>query len=202
MTTIDAKAPHKQNEILYFALRNNKLRIGLAILLFFLLLTFVGPLLTDYDPNAYVNPMGAQPPSSEYWLGTTTFGQDVFTQSVYGLQATFFVGIVAGGLQAPAYFLVLTYLVHTFGELCLSPVGLSTVTKLAPARFVGQMMGVWFLASSLGKLTAGLIAGGFDPDDLAGMPGRYFNIVLYGCGVGLLLLVVSGRVTRMMGGVK
>ena len=111
-------------------------------------------------------------------------------------------GIVAGGLQAPAYFLVLTYLVHTFGELCLSPVGLSTVTKLAPARFVGQMMGVWFLASSLGKLTAGLIAGGFDPDDLAGMPGRYFNIVLYGCGVGLVLFVVSGRVTRMMGGVK
>jgi POT family proton-dependent oligopeptide transporter len=111
-------------------------------------------------------------------------------------------GIVAGGLQAPAYFLVLTYLVHTFGELCLSPVGLSTVTKLAPTRFVGQMMGVWFLASSLGKLTAGLIAGSFDPDDLAGMPGRYFNIVMYGCGVGLVLLVISGRVTRMMGGVR
>ena len=111
-------------------------------------------------------------------------------------------GLVAGGEQSPAYYLVLTYLVHTFGELCLSPVGLSTVTKLAPARFVGQMMGVWFLASSLGKLTAGLIAGTFDPDDLAAMPGRYFDIVLYGCGVGLLLLVISGRVTRLMGGVR
>ena len=111
-------------------------------------------------------------------------------------------GIVAGGAQSPAYFLVLTYLVHTFGELCLSPVGLSTVTKLAPARFIGQMMGVWFLASSLGKLTAGLIAGGFDPNDLAAMPGRYFNIVLYGCGVGLLLLMLSRPVTRLMGGVK
>jgi POT family proton-dependent oligopeptide transporter len=110
--------------------------------------------------------------------------------------------LVAGGSKSPAYFLVLTYLVHTFGELCLSPVGLSTVTKLAPARFVGQMMGVWFLASSLGKLTAGLIAGTFDPNDLAAMPGRYFDIVLYGCGVGLVLLVISGRVTRLMGGVR
>jgi POT family proton-dependent oligopeptide transporter len=111
-------------------------------------------------------------------------------------------GIVAGGTQSPAYFLILTYLLHTFGELCLSPVGLSTVTKLAPARFVGQMMGVWFLASSLGKLTAGLIAGSFDPTDLAGMPGRYLNIVIYGCSVGLVLLLISRRVTRLMGGVK
>jgi len=111
-------------------------------------------------------------------------------------------GIVVGGTRSPAYFLILTYLLHTFGELCLSPVGLSTVTKLAPARFVGQMMGVWFLASSLGKLTAGLIAGSFDPNDLAAMPGRYFDIVVYGCSVGLVLLIVSGRVTRLMGGVK
>ena len=111
-------------------------------------------------------------------------------------------GIVAGGTQSPAYFLILTYLLHTFGELCLSPVGLSTVTKLAPARFVGQMMGVWFLASSLGKLTAGLIAGSFDPNDLAAMPGRYLDIVVYGCSVGLVLLIISGRVTRLMGGVR
>ena len=110
--------------------------------------------------------------------------------------------IVAGGAQSPAYYLILTYLLHTFGELCLSPVGLSTVTKLAPARFVGQMMGVWFLASSLGKLTAGLIAGSFDPNDLAAMPGRYFDIVVYGCSVGLILLLIARPVTRLMGGVK
>jgi POT family proton-dependent oligopeptide transporter len=110
--------------------------------------------------------------------------------------------IVAGGARSPAYFLVLTYLLHTFGELCLSPVGLSTVTKLAPARFVGQMMGVWFLASSLGKLTAGLIAGSFDPGNLAAMPGRYMDIVLYGCSVGVVLLIISRPVTRLMGGVR
>jgi len=64
------------------------------------------------------------------------------------------------------------------------------------------MMGVWFLASSLGKLTAGLIAGSFDPNDLAAMPGRYLDIVVYGCSVGLVLLIISGRVTRLMGGVR
>jgi len=64
------------------------------------------------------------------------------------------------------------------------------------------MMGVWFLASSLGKLTAGLIAGSFDPNDLAAMPGRYMDIVLYGCGVGIVLLLISRPVTRLMGGVK
>jgi POT family proton-dependent oligopeptide transporter len=110
--------------------------------------------------------------------------------------------IVAGGMQSPAYLLVLTYLLTVFGELCVSPVGLSTVTKLAPARLVGQMMGVWFLGSSLGKLMAGLIAGSFDPNDLAAMPGRYLDIVFYACGVGAVLLLISPRMTKMMGGVR
>jgi peptide/nickel transport system permease protein len=90
--------PEKKRETLYFALRNNKLRIGLAIIVFFLVLTFVGPMLTDYGPYAYVNPRGAEPPSSEHWFGTTMFGQDVFTQFVHGLRATFLVGVVGGGL--------------------------------------------------------------------------------------------------------
>ena len=110
--------------------------------------------------------------------------------------------IVTGGAKSPAYLLILTYLLTVFGELCLSPVGLSTVTKLAPARLVGQMMGVWFLGSSLGKLLAGLIAGGFDPTNVAAMPTRYLNIALYACGVGVLLLLVSRPITRLMGGVK
>jgi peptide/nickel transport system permease protein len=90
--------PEKKHEILYFALRNNKLRVGLTVILFFLVLTFVGPMLTHYDPYDYVNPTGAQPPSSEHWFGTTMFGQDVFTQFVHGLKATFLVGVVGGGL--------------------------------------------------------------------------------------------------------
>jgi proton-dependent oligopeptide transporter, POT family len=110
--------------------------------------------------------------------------------------------LVVGGTSAPAYLLVLTYLLTVFGELCVSPVGLSTVTKLAPARLVGQMMGVWFLGSSLGKLMAGLIAGTFDPNDVAAMPGRYLDIVFYACGVGAVLLVLSPRITKLMGGVR
>jgi len=88
----------KRSELLYFALRNNKLRVGLSIILLFLVLAFVGPMLTQNDPFDYVNPRGAQPPSSEYWFGTTMFGQDVFSQFVFGLRATFLVGFVGGGL--------------------------------------------------------------------------------------------------------
>jgi peptide/nickel transport system permease protein len=87
----------KKNEFLYFALRNNKLKIGLAVLLFCIAFALFGPLFTDYGPYENVGPSN-QPPSSEFWFGTTTFGQDVFTQFVVGLRAAFFVGIVGGGL--------------------------------------------------------------------------------------------------------
>ncbi|WP_448376207.1 ABC transporter permease [Fervidobacterium sp.] len=85
-------------EILFFAFRNRKLRIGLSIVLFFFLLSLVGPYISKYkDPLEYVGP-GYQAPGSEYWLGTTTFGQDVFTQLVHGLRSSFFIGFFGGGL--------------------------------------------------------------------------------------------------------
>ena len=87
----------KKNEFLYFAFKNTKLRVGLGILLFFLVLMVVGPQLTEYEPTDFVGPSGA-PPSADYWFGTTSFGEDVFTQFVYGLPATFLVGIIGGGL--------------------------------------------------------------------------------------------------------
>jgi peptide/nickel transport system permease protein len=92
------KTAKKKNESLYFALRNKKLLVGLVVVLFFLLLAVAGPLLVHNDPFDFVNPLGPQPPSSEYWLGTTFFGQDVFAQFVLGLRATFIVGIIGGGL--------------------------------------------------------------------------------------------------------
>ncbi len=88
----------KKNEFIYFAFRNKKLLVGLAIILIFLVLGLIGPFLTDNEPFAYANPLGAQPPSSEYWFGTTFFGQDVFSQFVKGLRATFLVGAIGGGL--------------------------------------------------------------------------------------------------------
>ena len=87
----------KKNELLYFAFRNTKLRIGLGVVIFFILLTIIGPKLTKFSPTDFVGPASA-PPSRQYWFGTTTFGEDVFTQFVYGLWPTFLVGIVGGGL--------------------------------------------------------------------------------------------------------
>ncbi len=110
--------------------------------------------------------------------------------------------IVAGGSKVLPYWLILTYLLHTFGELCLSPVGLSYVTKLAPRRFVGQMMGMWFLSLSLGNLAAGLIAGEFDAGNVAAMPGQYLHIVYFAVGLGIVLLALSGPVKKLMGSVQ
>lgn len=97
---------------------------------------------------------------------------------------------VAGGLASPIW-LILVYLLHTSGELALSPVGLSTVTKLAPRRFVGQMMGIWFISISLGNLIAGKIAGGFDPENVQTMPDLFMTVVISTMGAGALLVLLS-----------
>jgi proton-dependent oligopeptide transporter, POT family len=110
--------------------------------------------------------------------------------------------VVSQGGKAMPYLLALTYLLHTYGELCLSPVGLSFVTKLAPARYVSQMMGVWFLATSVGNLSAGLLAGMFETDNVAAMPGQYMNFVYFICGAGIVLWLLSRPVKNLMGGVK
>lgn len=91
------KKTTKKNEMLYFALRNNKLKIGLLVVLIFILAAMFGPLFTDFNPEDFVGPP-AQAPSGEFWFGTTAFGQDVFTQFVIGLKATFLVGLIGGGL--------------------------------------------------------------------------------------------------------
>ena len=110
--------------------------------------------------------------------------------------------IVVAGNQAAPYWLILTYLLHTMGELCLSPVGLSSVTKLAPKRFVGQMMGIWFLATSLGNLLAGLMAGRFNPEALNEMPGLFMQIVLTVTVAGLLLLAFTKLIKGLIGKIE
>ena len=74
-----------------------------------------------------------------------------FLALVYGMSSS-------QGLQTGIFWIILIYLLHTLGELCLSPVGLSSVTKLSPQRIVGFMMGMWFFASAAGNYVAGLIA--------------------------------------------
>jgi proton-dependent oligopeptide transporter, POT family len=91
------------------------------------------------------------------------------------------------------------YLIHTVAELCLSPVGLSSITKLAPARIAGLTMGVWFLSISVGNFFAGRMASFYESmplDKLVGYAGWT------GVGFGVLLLLISKPVTKLMGGVK
>ena len=108
---------------------------------------------------------------------------------------------VARGQKVWPTWLIMTYLLHTFGELCVSPVGLSSVTKLAPKRFVGQMMGAWFLATSLGNLIAGRLAGELDPNAVGQMPGRFLQMVILPVGVALVIIALSRPIKKMMGGV-
>jgi POT family proton-dependent oligopeptide transporter len=99
--------------------------------------------------------------------------------------------IAAGGGNAPAYFLILTYFLHTVGELCLSPIALSAVSKLSPQRFIGQMMGVFVLTYSIGNIIAGLLAGNFDPNNVEQMPNLFQFIATFSIGVGAVVLLVG-----------
>jgi POT family proton-dependent oligopeptide transporter len=108
---------------------------------------------------------------------------------------------VAGDKVLPTW-LILTYLFHTFGELCLSPVGLSSFSKLAPARFVGQALGVWFIATALGNNIAGQFSGGFDWNDPTKMPDQFMFIFWWGVTGGGVLLLLSPWLKKFLAGVR
>ena len=106
-----------------------------------------------------------------------------------------------GNIRVSPWWLVWSYFFQTVGELSLSPVGLSSMTKLAPYKFKGQMMGVWFMASALGNLIAGLVGGKVNPEKLLEMPAlfRQTSMSLFIAAVVCGLLVFAVR--RMMRGV-
>ncbi len=112
---------------------------------------------------------------------------------------------VVGGNQVLPTWLIMTYLLHTTGELCLSPVGLSAVTKLAPKKLVGQMMGVWFMSIAFGNLIAGRVAGQFDQEAISAnpelLPDLFWLIVMTTVGGGLLLLIFSKPIRKLMGNI-
>ena len=97
----------------------------------------------------------------------------------------------ASGMKVAPYWLVATYFLHTVGELCLSPVALSAVSKLAPRRFAGQMMGVFVLTYSIGSIISGLLAGNYDPNKVSQIPSLYLQISLFGIGIGLIILLIG-----------
>ncbi|MDW7551094.1 peptide MFS transporter [Pseudoalteromonas sp. SCSIO 43201] len=97
----------------------------------------------------------------------------------------------AQGLKVAPMWLITTYFLHTVGELCLSPVALSAVSKLSPKRFAGQMMGVFVLTYSIGNIFSGLLAGSFDPNNIADLPNLYLQIALFTIGIGVFVGVLG-----------
>ncbi|MCS7025913.1 MAG: peptide MFS transporter [Bryobacteraceae bacterium] len=105
----------------------------------------------------------------------------------------------ASGAKVSPLWLTATYFLHTLGELCLSPVGLSAITKLAPERVAGLMMGVWFLSISAGNYLGGKVAGFYASLSL---PTLFLTIGLFAIGAGVILALFVRPIVRLMGGVK
>ncbi|MBI4661226.1 MAG: peptide MFS transporter [Verrucomicrobia bacterium] len=103
------------------------------------------------------------------------------------------------GTRVSPMWLVGAYLLHTLGELCLSPVGLSMVTKLAPIRWVGSIMAIWFLTNAFGNKLGGVIAGYFERLPLPQLFGAVAAVTV---GSGLVLWLLVKPIKKMMGGVK
>ena len=95
--------------------------------------------------------------------------------------------------------LLMAYLVHTFGELCLSPVGLSNVTKLSPPKFVSRMMGTWFLGAAIGNTVAGLVGGHTASLTKAELPHQFWIMTLIGGGAGVAILLISRGLRSWIG---
>jgi proton-dependent oligopeptide transporter, POT family len=110
------------------------------------------------------------------------------------------------GAEAGAGWLVVTYLLHTFGEICLYPTGLSAVTKLSPPSLKGQLMGIWFMSLAFGNLVAGLFAGEFDENAIIAqptlLPNLFFTVVKVILTSGLVILIFNKPIRKLMGNVR
>ncbi len=106
--------------------------------------------------------------------------------------------VVLTGHRVLPGWLILTYLLHTTGELCLSPIGLSSITQLSPARYVGQLMGLWFLGTAIGDLAAGLIGGEVGGGSLTEMPREFLWMALIPAAAGIAMLLFARRAHAWM----
>jgi len=109
--------------------------------------------------------------------------------------------LTAEGRVSPIWLLGL-YFLQTAGEMFLSPVGLSTMTKLAPPRLLGLVMGIWFLAAALGNKLAGVLAGGFESNDSVSLVHFFWQQALWVGGATIVLLALVPWVKKLMGGVR
>jgi POT family proton-dependent oligopeptide transporter len=99
------------------------------------------------------------------------------------------------GIRVSPLWLVATYLLHTIGELCLSPVGLSAMTRLAPARIVGLTMGVWFVALSAGNYLGGRVGGLYESFSL---PQLFGAVAIFAAGAAVVLALLIRPIRRML----
>jgi POT family proton-dependent oligopeptide transporter len=106
--------------------------------------------------------------------------------------------LTAYGRISPLW-LVGLYFLEVCGEMCLSPVGLSTVTKLSPAKLVGIMMGVWFLASSLGSKLAGYLSGFYVGNNANQLVKLYGGIAAGLLVATVILAILTPTIKRLMG---
>ena len=182
---------------------------------------FSAPMTQMFNPGIIVvcGPLFA---AMWVWLGRRNMEPSTpvkFSLALVLVGAGFLVLTYAAGnlanldFRVPLLFLFLTYLLHTFGELCLSPVGLSMITKLSVDRVVGLMMGVWFLSSSVAHIAAGFIAQATSSDTVAGVVtdpaqalktyGEIFGTIGWtGVAVGVVLLVFSPVLKKGMAGIR
>ena len=108
-------------------------------------------------------------------------------------------GAAGGGLRVSPFWLVGCYFIQELGEMCISPVGLSVFTKLAPVKIVGMMLGLWFLADSVGNKVAGYAAGFISSAPLP----QLFGVVGAVCvGASLIAFAIVKPVKQLMGGVR
>jgi POT family proton-dependent oligopeptide transporter len=123
----------------------------------------------------------------------------------FGILAYGSLGIPLGAKTASVsmIFLILAYLFHTLGELCVSPVGLSYVSKLAPIKLVGLMFGVWFVSNFIANLAAGFTGSYIDPIvEEYGMTTFFLIFTLVPVTAGIVMLILNRTLLRMMHGIR
>jgi POT family proton-dependent oligopeptide transporter len=108
--------------------------------------------------------------------------------------------VIASGaaVRVSMLWLVASYFLQGLGELSLSPVGLSSMTKLAPKRFSGLTMGAWFTSLALGNLIAGLVGGNVDPEKLTEMPALFQRTAFSLFIAAAILLMLVAPIRKMM----
>ena len=148
------------------------------------------------------------------WQGLGRRGMEPSTPMKFGL-AVIQVGLgflvlvwgantVGPEVAVPVAFIFLIYLLHTTGELCLSPVGLSAMNRLSPGHMASLIMGTWFFASATGNFAAGLIAAATGGENVGEEAGRqvvldvYQTVGLYAVGIGVVVMVISPLIKKLM----